>query len=183
MTSSQLKEPAPLWPEAPRYCPDRDLPPYRFVPGQTAHPNIDPQGHSYGQAEPKVDYIPPERWQDNTLYLYGIDLYHQAFFWEAHEAWESVWHLTGKSDPEGQFFQGLIQNSAAQLKRHMEQWDGMAHLGSEAQRRLQLVLDSGVCDEGRFMGLNVNQLVHDMAVHYAAKNSAPPRLTLAVDQS
>ncbi len=174
-----LTEPAPLWPEAPRYCANRALPPYRFVPGQTPHPNRDPKGHSYGHEEPEVVYMPPERWHDNRLYLYGVDLYNVSYFWEAHEAWEILWKR-GELEIERQFLQGLIQNSAAQLKRHLEQWPGMAHLSQEAYRRLQVVAESELCQQGLFMGLNVEQLLQDMKTHYQDvwnnKGAEPPSL-------
>ena len=35
-----------------RYCPNRPLPPYRFVPGLHPHPTRNPAGHSFGRAAP-----------------------------------------------------------------------------------------------------------------------------------
>ena len=196
----ELSEPSPLWPEAPRYCPSRELPPYRFMPGYNPHPNRDPEGHAYGQKAPEVAYMPPERWHDNRLYLYGVDLYNAAYFWEAHEAWEVCWKKSpltplsqrGRLEIERQFLQGLIQNSAAQLKRHLHQWPGMAHLSQEAYRRLQSVAESELHQQGLFMGLNVTQLLEDMKEHYQSVwnhkgaeppllDAPPPVLSLSID--
>lgn len=162
-----MREIHPLWPEAPRLCPQRDFPPYRFTPGFNPHPRADPRGHAYGQKEGIPAYLPPDRWRENEPYLFGIDLYHQGYLWESHELWESLWHLTEKEGPEGQFLQGLIQNSAAQLKLHIQEITGAARLSREALRRLKFVLDSGVCDkEGRFMGIPISELLQAMVFHY-----------------
>ncbi len=179
----QDKEPFPIWliwPEAPRLCPRRTFPSYRFTPGVTPHPRRDPQGHAYGKPEERPAYLPPERWRENDLYLYGVDLYHQGYLWESHEAWESLWHLTGKEDVEGQFLQGLIQNAAALLKVHLQHWDGARHLSREAHRRLQFVEQSV---SGRFMGIDVQGLVCDLGRYYSPLwageekvKGAPPRL-------
>ncbi len=133
-----LVEPVPIWSEAPRHCPGRNLPAYRFTPGKNPHPRGQEGGHAYGQAEEIPLYTPPERWRENEFYLHGIDLYHQGYLWESHEAWEALWHLTGKDGAEGQYLQGLIQNAAALLKAHLGQWSGARHLSQEACRRLLL---------------------------------------------
>ncbi len=164
-----LVEPQPLWPQAARLCPQRSLPRYRFTPGLNFHPSGHPQGHSYGNdiAKEISMPLPPERWRDNEIYLFGIDLYHQGYFWESHEAWEALWHFTDKEDGEGQFLQGLIQNSAAQLKVHLKQVSAAKHLSHEAWERLCFVLSSGVCDEkSYFMGIDVSKLVTCIQTYY-----------------
>ena len=51
--------------ELPRYAPDRDLPPYAFLPGRDPHPTRDPKGHSYASsAEPAVAYRTAENWRE-----------------------------------------------------------------------------------------------------------------------
>ncbi len=162
------KEPKPIWPEAPRYCPERPFPPYRFTPGFNPHPRQDPKGHAYGRTEERPAYLPPERWQENKTYLFGVDLYHQGYLWESHEAWESLWHLTDKEGVEGQFLQGLIQNSAAQLKAHLQEYKGARHLNQEATRRFEFVIRSSPI----FMGLSLRTLLETM------KGNSPPRLEL-----
>lgn len=176
-------EPSPAWAEAPRYAPMwRVFPAYRFVPGITPHPRRDPKGHAFGKPEEKPSYIVPGRWRENDFYLHGIDLYHQGYLWESHEAWETLWHLTGKEDVEGQFLQGLIQNSAALLKIHQGLWDGARHLSREAHRRLTFVTEAGGT---RFMGIDVRTLVQALESYYGplweGRNEVsgrPPRLEL-----
>jgi hypothetical protein len=174
-------EPAPVWPEAPRLCPQRPFPPYRFVPGATPHPKRSPKGHAHGRREEKPVYLPPGRWKENEFYLHGIDLYHQGYLWESHEAWEALWHLTEKEGVEGQFLQGLIQNAAALLKVHLKQWDGARHLSREAHRRLQF---AALHHAGTFMGVDLVELLRSVEAFYLPLweggervASRPPRLS------
>ena len=165
---SLLTEPDPVWPGAPRYCPDRPFPPYRFVPGFNPHPTGQQEGHSYGLPKKERAYLAPDYWQENENYLFGVDLYHQGFFWESHEVWEELWHLADKSGIEGQFLQGLIQNSAAQLKLHLKNQAGASHLSREAYRRLSHVINQfPSVDKVEFMGLDLTRFLEQMHRHYS----------------
>lgn len=175
-------EPLPVWPDAPRFSKRPAFPPYRFTPGANAHPRQNPQGHAYGKAEEKPAYLPPERWKENELYLYGVDLYHAGYLWESHEAWESLWHLTDKEGVEGQFLQGLIQNAAALLKAHLRQWDGARHLSREAHRRMQFAAMHRVSP---FMGIDLVEFLRTMEAYFLplwegkeGTSPPPPRLDL-----
>jgi len=108
-------EPHPPNPTWPRYS-TRPFPSYRFLPGENPHPRRDPLGHSYGQPEPKLLASSPEEWQRSEDYLYGIDLYNFAYWWECHEVFEGLWHAVGHNSEQGNFFQALIQLAAANLK-------------------------------------------------------------------
>lgn len=120
----------------PRYAAERELPPYRYVPGLHAHPTAHENGHSYGRDEPDPPYVSPQRWWESLEYLYGVDLFNRRFYWEAHEAWESVWHTCDKSGTQGLFVQGLIQISAALLRWHMGTERGARKLYREGRAKL-----------------------------------------------
>ncbi|MFN0206470.1 MAG: DUF309 domain-containing protein [Planctomycetota bacterium] len=159
-------EPAPPRPEYKRYAPRRAFPIYRFVPGLNPHPVSDPRGHSYegGKHGPPPAYVAPENWQQNEEYLLGCDLYNFAYWWEAHEAWEGLWHLTPKNNTEGLFLQGLIQISASNLKRHMGEPEGskkLATLGLQKLKNVQIA----VAPRNLYMGLDVGDF-HDAAERY-----------------
>ena len=162
-----------------RYAPHRPFPKYAYLPGRDPHPTRDPHGHSYGVREERSTYLPAERWRQNEEYLYGVDLYNHGFLWEAHEAWENLWH-PAKHDPEqAGFLQGLIQCTAASLKVPMEQPGGLERLASIGTRRLEDVAESA---GPRFMGLDVASFV---AAFRAFADSRPasaderPRIELA----
>ena len=112
----------PLTPpeEAPNRLTTRPLPAYSYVPRLMPHPVTHPEGHSYGVRDQPVDLGVrqlPRDWALVEEYLYGIDLFNAAFFWEAHESWEAVWHAVERDSAMGHFLQGMIQASAALLQR------------------------------------------------------------------
>ena len=137
----------PLLPLAePEGMPERfstgPLPPYRHVPGLTPHPVKDPRGHLFGHAA-----MEPSRscrdlltgWFDCAEYLYGVDLFNQAYLWEAHEAWELIWIAAGKTTEPARFVQGLIQVSAALLRNHLGTPRGADNLLARAWKSFDAV--------------------------------------------
>ena len=115
------------------------LPSYRYVPGVTPHPVTDPMGHSHGVREEVADLtgrVLPDDWRRVEEYLLGVDLFNRAFFWEAHESWEAVWHAAGKESVPGRFLQGMIQVSAALLQRHCGRLRGAGNLLAKAEDNL-----------------------------------------------
>lgn len=121
----------------PRYAPERPLPAYRYVPGFHPHPTADPEGHSFGADEPDIEFVPPEAWRRSAEYLFGVDLFNRRYYWEAHEAWELVWHTCDKARTQGLFVQGLIQIAAALLKWHMGSEAGARKLYDNGMARLE----------------------------------------------
>lgn len=105
------------------------LPAYRFVPGVQPHPTADPRGHSYERA-PRFPATPVDGcyWRESAGYLYGYDLYNRGFWWEAHEAWEALWHLAARGNPERAALQGLIQLANCHLKLYMGRLNAVARL-------------------------------------------------------
>ncbi len=110
------RQPEPLDPSGQRYS-DRPFPPYRYVPRVTPHPYRDSAGHSYGRGLPDAEAFSPDQWRTVPEYLLGIDYYNFAYWWEAHEILEEIWHLVGHRTEQGQFLQGLIQVAAGFLHR------------------------------------------------------------------
>jgi hypothetical protein len=100
----------------PRLLPDEPLPPYAFVPGQSPHPTSDPAGHSFGRAATPPAPLDPSRWRECRDYLHGLDLFNAGFYWEAHEAWEGLWHAAGRTGTTADFLKGLIKLAAAGVK-------------------------------------------------------------------
>lgn len=151
----------------------RPFPEYRFVPGRTPHPLRDPAGHSYGAAPERLERFQAERWRHCEAYLFGVDLFNHDFWWEAHEAWESVWVAAGRRTTTGRFLQGLIQVAVAHLKRHQ----GFA----EASRRLAA---SGVEkieeQQGVFLGIEVEALRRAVAESFFEGGNAPVRIALGM---
>ena len=98
----------------PRRLPEVNFPNYRFVPGFQEHPNI---SLTHQMPEVPLDHC----WK------YGMDLYENHFWWEAHEVWERLWlelplnseHKWPKEHPQRRYIQGHILLSASKLLSHM----------------------------------------------------------------
>ena len=147
-------EPQPpdtLW---PRYS-AHPFPPYRFVPGRSPHPRHDSKNHSSGKPEPKPTLLPPDQWPQCDDYLYGVDLYNYAYWWESHEVFERLWHEAGRHTEQGNFFQALIQLAAANLKVFMGSHRAARNLQRSGLLRLQRVPKS-------FMGIDVAGLSEEL---------------------
>jgi uncharacterized protein len=116
---------------APRYLPERPLPPYTFVPRQSPHPTQDPAGHSRHRPAAAPDPLDPARWRECRTWLHGIDLFNHGYYWEAHEAWESLWHQCGRRGVTADFLRALIRLAAAGVKAREPNPRGVArHLAA-----------------------------------------------------
>ena len=126
-----FEEPAPIDPEAPRYGPPLPFPPTRYLPGWTARP---------GTADLETGRSDERPWEESgatPLFRRGVDLYNRAYFWEAHEAWETLWHRCPPGTPLREGLQGLIQLAAALLKEHQGVPEGARKLSRTALERLE----------------------------------------------
>jgi uncharacterized protein len=102
----------------------RDLPPYTHIPGETPHPLRDPAGHSYREPEAAdactAPPLPaPLTWADlpaHPEFQWAVQLFNGGYYWESHEAWESLWHAAGRSGDIADFLKGLIKLAAAGVK-------------------------------------------------------------------
>ena len=169
-----MTEPEPPDPHWPRYS-TRPFPLYRFVPGRTPHPRHDPSGHSYGLPEPKPTQFSAERWQSSEDYLYGIDLYNFAYWWECHEVFEGLWHAVGHNSEQGNFFQALIQLTAANLKYFVGNSAAAYNLLRSGIIRLQNVPPS-------YMGIDVSRLTEALQAHLINPKPHAPLIALGKQQ-
>lgn len=162
---THIPQPAPFDTAWIRYCPQRTFPLYRHVPGVTPHPINDVQGHSYGLEEETDDPIPPPgAWRGNEDYLYGVDLYNFAYWWEAHEAWEGLWQKA--EDEYRLFLQGLIQISASLIKYHSRQLRPLRSLsiaGRDKVRRVQKDLGNPTS----YLGIDFNEFLSCLDTFFA----------------
>ena len=148
------KSPAP-----PRLVPDRLFPPYAYLPGRYPHPVRDPGGHSFGHKPDEPEAPDPMRWRECGDYLYGIDLFNHGFYWEAHEAWEGLWHALGRRGVTATYVQALINFAAAGFKAR---WGNARGVRANAQTAAKLFASAARQlgpDSGHYMGLDVQALL------------------------
>jgi predicted metal-dependent hydrolase len=139
------------------------LPSYNYIPGGPwPHPTSDPRGHAFGQVHRPAP-IPPSSWWESPDYLRGVELFNAGFYWEAHEAWEGLWHAHGRTGATADLLKGLIKLAAAGLKVRQAQWHGVLihlHRAADSLRSArqaggphQLGLDlDGLLDQIRSLG-------------------------------
>jgi hypothetical protein len=155
----------------PRLVPDEPFPPYSFVPGRFPHPISDPTGHSFGVMSAASPALDPAHWEQNRRYLYAIDLFNAGYYWEAHEAWESLWHACGRTGRTADFLKGLIKLAAAGVKVREGRMEGAV---GHARAAADLFRRTGSPHE-RYLGLSLGDLIHFAdAVAGAPPTSADP---------
>jgi len=162
----------------PRYAPQRAFPAYAYLPGRDPHPTGDPRGHSFQVADaPAVRWLQAEHWRESEAYMFGVDLYNHGFLWEAHEAWEGLWHESKRDPTQAEFLQGLIQCAAASLKIPMRQPRGLAKLAELGTARLEQVAR----EEGaHYMGLDVPGFVRAFRAFASSSPSSADERPLLV---
>ena len=168
-------EPIFTKPDLPRYS-QRHFPPYRYLPFQAdpplPHPRTDPTGHSYNLEEDYLPHFAADDWPNCEPYLYGIDLFNHGYWWEAHEALETVWMAAGqKSTLCGIFVQGLIQLAGAQLKRYTGEARGAQSLFQSGSEKLSLF-------EGQYLGIEVTSFIAEVKRCLDEDHGVFPRIEL-----
>lgn len=132
------------------------FPPYSYVPGGPwPHPIRSPSGHLHGRAHELAAPIEAGRWAQSPLYLRGIELFNEGYYWEAHETWEPLWLVHGRRGATAALLQALIKMAAAGVKIRERRPDGARTHAARASLLLaqcrqqsgnhQLGLDLGQC--------------------------------------
>ena len=128
----------------------------------TPHPRTNPEGHSYGEENGGGEGVHPltvDGWAANETYLFGVDLYNYAYWWEAHEQWELLWRMECRGSEIALFLRGLIQASASVLKLHQGNRRGSGQLF----RRCQGNLLDGAGGRERHLGIAVRSFIEHLA--------------------
>ena len=160
-------EPGPLWPDAPRLCPARAFPEYRYVRGVNLRPRRRADDHSYGRAR-ETQALSKWDWHENEDFLFGIDLYHAAYLWESHEPWEELLGSVPDDSPESNLLQALAMNSAAQIAALESNARRTRVRSQEARWRLARIRAKGFTGpDSRFFGFDIGDLIDQIVRHYA----------------
>src|SRR5260370_41482327 len=120
----------------------------------------DHAGHSYGvhvqrAASPDLLY-----WQKSPCYLRGVDLFNHGYYWEAHEAWEALWHACHRSGATADFLKGLIKLAAAGVKARQRVPEGVRGHARRAAELFRGTTQTMAEGERRYMGLPLADLIH-----------------------
>jgi len=137
--------------------PPLPLPAYSFVPGGPwPHPTSSPQGHSFGRersTQAPIDTVNPVH---SAPFLRGTALFNAGYYWEAHDAWESLWHAQGRRGVVADVVKALIKLAAAGVKVREGQDHGVRTHASRAADLFESALLDG---QSHQLGLNLMQWV------------------------
>jgi predicted metal-dependent hydrolase len=100
----------------------------------------------------------PDNWRACRDYLYGIDLFNNGFYWEAHEAWEGLWAACGRRGPTATYLQALINLAAAGLKAEWGSAPRVRANAGTAVRLFKSFANQVEDDRTRYMGLDFRAL-------------------------
>jgi hypothetical protein len=145
------------------------LPPYSYVPGgRWPHPRSSPLGHLHGIPPEHPPAIEGDAWSRSEAYLRGVELFNAGYYWEAHEAWEALWHAHGRRGAAATVLKGLIKLAAAGVKVREGRVDGVRTLALRASAHFAEALAIG---GERRLGLDLAQWIkHAEAVSSEAPN-------------
>jgi hypothetical protein len=119
---------------------DLALPPHAFVPGGPwPHPNRQVNPAAPTQTESQPPFLLENDWRDSREFHRGIRLFNAGYYWEAHEAWEALWHAAGRTGPTADLLKALIKLAAAGLKVRQRQPHGVKVHAERAATLLQAV--------------------------------------------
>jgi hypothetical protein len=147
-----MSEAIPLAADRPRYG-AQPLPPYSYVPGATPHPVSDPRGHMHGQTHATPVELDPAEWRKAATYLDAVDLFNHGYYWESHEAWESLWHVAGRRGCVADWLKALIKLAAAAVKAREGNAVGVVRHAQRAAALVAAVRASLPGDATAFCGL------------------------------
>jgi hypothetical protein len=94
-------------------------------------------------------------WGCSEHYRRGLALFNAGYYWEAHEAWEALWHAHGRAGPTAALLKGLIKLAAAGVKVRQGQPRGVATHARRAGVLFEEVRKA--CGPSR-LGLDLEQL-------------------------
>ncbi len=110
-------------------------------------------------------------WEESKTYLFAIDLFNAGYWWEAHEILESLWKETERKSNVARFLQGLIQLSAALLKKSQSSEKGARGLKTKGITHLPV-------EKGTYLGVDLTLLVTEVEAFFAGTRSHPPVIRL-----
>ena len=153
------KKQLPSEPQKARLLPSWPLPNYAYVPGRLPHPSRDPAAHQTGCPPAPATKLDPADWASNLHYLRGIDLFNCGYYWEAHEAWETLWHLAGRRGRVADFLKALIALAAAGVKARADSPSGAAHHARRACSLFESLLADTPTDSDHPLGFSLPDLI------------------------
>ena len=141
------------------------------MPDRTPHPVRDPLGHSYGEDAGVAALFAAAQWAESSAYLYAIDLWNAGYYWEVHEALESLWRGAADEPATAARLKGLIQSAAALLKHAMGELRGANRLAVRGAAALR-------AGPSGLLGFDAVALADRVEAFVAGERGDTPRIRL-----
>ena len=110
-----------------------ELPIEPYIPGKNKRPHFS----SYKLHNRPATSIQECRGDKNRHLLYGIDLFNNGYYWEAHEAWEDLCRIEENREFRA-VLQGLIQITGGAVKLIQGNSNGVIKLWTSAMKYLKV---------------------------------------------
>lgn len=141
-----------------RYCPEKELPPYSFIPGENPHP-LKAGGFWETQGEPHCQKIPEDDPLRNRDFAYAIDLYNFKFYWESHVYFEALWNAHQRSGDIAQLLKAIIIDAAGMVKTNKNQ-QGPAK--THFDRSMEILKELKYLD--KLVGIDINKFINNVSI-------------------
>ena len=98
-----------------RYCPNREFPPYSFIPTHNLNPNRI-GGYREGIPDPISTPLDKDNFFKHKDYLFAIDLINHGYYWESHVYFEAIWHAHNRRGNIANYCKAMVKISAGAIK-------------------------------------------------------------------
>ena len=136
---------------------------------------------------PKAGPWKADEWRSIEEWLWAVDLFNHEYWWESHEALESLWHAAGRTTARARFVQALVHLSAACLNRRRGHYAAARRQAARSVQGLRAARAHGTTPAGRggslVMGIDVDRLTDDIERSFASDGAAPVRIELHLEEA
>ena len=119
---------------------------------------------------------PPLIWADlptHPEFQWAVQLFNAGYYWESHEAWESLWHAAGRTGALADFLKGLIKLAAAGVKLREHNWVGVERHSRRAQELFRQIEREPSPADGESVWQSLPELI-EMADQWLHQPPEPP---------
>jgi hypothetical protein len=114
-----------------------------------------------------------------------VDLFNHEYWWESHEALESLWHAAGRTTAPARFVQSLVHLSAACLNRRRGHQAAGRRQAARSVQALRAARAHGITPTGCAgpfgMGIDLDRLIGDIERSFASDGAPPIRIELHLE--
>jgi len=135
-----------------RYYPNREFPPYSFIPTKNLNPNR-VGGYREGISDPISIPINKDNFLNHKDYLFAIDLINHGYYWESHVYFEAIWHAHKRKGDVASYCKALVKIAAGAIKNKQGRLESATRLFEGAVNILERLPSTF------YLGITVKDLI------------------------